>query len=137
MCDPDLTYGLLCRIVGIESAITLVQQFGQIREYLEHLLAPNDHKLLATFSTETSAYLLDLRKPIYMCVAARIIDLHSILSAMGKVKYDMNHVNLEVEHSDYINNINRVRMHFAPPNIERTNPYNANDIIHRVYKFSR
>lgn len=103
-----MVYGLLCRIVGIESAITLVQQFAQIRDYLEYLLAQNDHKVLTTFFTETSTYLLDLRKPIYMCVAARIIDLQSILAAMGKVKYDMNHVNVEVEHSEYIGNINRV-----------------------------
>lgn len=108
LCDPELAYGLLCRIVGIESAITLVQQFAQIRDYLEYLLAQNDHKVLTTFFTDTSAYLLDLRKPIYMCVAARVIDLQGVLAAMSKVKYDMNHVNIEVEHSEYINQIKKV-----------------------------
>lgn len=110
LCDSEMAYGLLCRIVGIESAITLVQQFGQIRDYLEHLLAQNDHKVLATFFVETSAYLLDLRKPIYMCVAMRVIDLPGTLAASSKVKYDMSHVNVEVEHSAYINHINRVRI---------------------------
>lgn len=117
LCDPELAYGLLCRIVGIESAITLVQQFAQIRDYLEYLLPPNEHSMLERFFVDTSAYLVDLRKPIYMCVAARVIDLQTILSAMSKVKYDMNHVNLEVEHSPYINHIKHVS---CPPN---ANPF--------------
>lgn len=107
LCDPDTAYGLLSRIVGIESGISLVRQFSQIREYLEHLLlASNSGNRLSAFFVETSSYLLQLRKPIYMCVAARIIDLDSVLSSMAKVKWDINHVN--VEHSAYVNNINRV-----------------------------
>lgn len=108
-CDlnnPDTVFGLLSRIVAVESAITLIQQFAQIREYLVHLLQPNDHKFLSTFFEETTTHLYGLRKPIYMCVAARIIDLDNILSSISKVKWDINHVN--VEHSTYVNNINRV-----------------------------
>lgn len=108
--DPDTSYGLLSRIVGVESAITLVQQFGQIRDYLEHLLLPNDSQFLATYFDETNANLLQLRKPIYMCVAARVNDLDGVLSSMSKVKWDINHVN--VEHSTYVNNINRVCVNF-------------------------
>lgn len=107
LSDPDALYGLTSRVVATESAITLVQQFGQIRGYLEHLLLPNDSKFLATFFHDTTSYLLELRKPIYVCVAARIIDLSSILASICKVKWDINHVN--VEHSAYINHINRVR----------------------------
>lgn len=106
MNNPDTVFGLLSRIVAVESAITLIQQFAQIREYLVHLLQPNDHKFLSTFFEETSMHLFGLRKPIYMCVAARIIDLDSVLSSISKVKWDINHVN--VEHSAYVNNINRV-----------------------------
>lgn len=98
----------MSRIVGVESAITLVQQFAQIQDYLNHLLLPNDHQFLATFFKETTTDLLDLRKPIYMCVAARVNDLDGILSLMSKVKWDINHVN--VEHSTYVNNINRVSL---------------------------
>lgn len=104
--DPDTSYGLLSRIVGAESAITLVQQFAQIRDYLEHLLLPNDSQFLSAFFDEMNVNLLELRKPIYMCVAARVNDLDGILSSMFKVKWDINHVN--VEHSTYVNNINRV-----------------------------
>lgn len=97
----------MSRIVGIESAITLVQQFNTIRDYLEHLLLPNANlSMLSTFFDEVNATLLDLRKPIYMCVAARVNDLDGILTSMSKIKWDINHVN--VEHSTYINNINRV-----------------------------
>lgn len=108
LSDPDMAYGLLSRTVGIESGISLVRQFGQIQEYLEHLLMPsNNHNLLSAFFDETSSYLLHLRKPIYMCVAARIMDLNSVLSSIAKVKWDnINHVN--VEQSTYVNNINRV-----------------------------
>lgn len=106
LSDPDTSYGLLSRIVGVESAITLVQQFGQIRDYLDHLLLPNDNKFLTTFFDETLINLQELRKPIYMCVAAKVNDLDGILASMAKVKWDINHVN--VEHSTYVNNINRV-----------------------------
>lgn len=107
LSDPDTAYGLLPRIVAIESGISLMRQFSQIREYLEHLLLPgNNHKFLSAFLDETSSYLLHLRKPVYICVAARIIDLSSVLYCIGKVKWDINHVN--VEHSTYVNNINRV-----------------------------
>lgn len=99
---------MLSRIVGIESAITLVQQFTQIRDYLEHLLLPNDSQFLSRFFDETTTNLLHLRKPIYMCVAARVNDLDCILASMSKVKFDVNHVN--VEHSTYVNNINRVSL---------------------------
>lgn len=109
MNDPDTSYGLLSRIVGVESAITLVQQFALIRDYLEHLLLPNDNRFLAMFLDEITANLQDLRKPVYMCVAARVNDLDGILSSMSKVKWDINHVN--VEHSTYVNNINRVSVH--------------------------
>lgn len=104
--DPDTSYGLLSRIVGVESAITLVQQFAQIRDYLDHLLLPNDNQFLTTFFDETTNNLHELRKPVYMCVAAKVNDLDGILSSMAKVKWDINHVN--VEHSTYVNNINRV-----------------------------
>lgn len=109
--NPDTSYGLLSRIVGIESAITLLQQFSQIRDYLQHLLLPNDHQFLIIFFNETTADLQDLRKPIYMCVAAKVNDLDGILSSMAKVKWDINHIN--VEHSTYINNINRVSNPFC------------------------
>lgn len=99
-------YGLMQRVVGVESAITIVQQFTQVRGYLDHLLLPNDRKPLSDFLNDTTGYITDLRKPIYMCVTARVFDLQNILNLMGKVKWDINHVN--VEHSSYVNVLNKV-----------------------------
>lgn len=118
LSDPDTSYGLLSRIVGVESAITLVQQFAQIRDYLDHLLLPNDNQFLTKFFDEINANLIALRKPVYMCVAARVNDLDGILTLMAKVKWDINDVN--VEHSTYVNNINRVSaLKVYKPNFER------------------
>lgn len=106
LCNPETMYGLVHRIVGVESAVTLVQQFSQLRGYLTHLLMPNNRDPLQHFLENTSAYIKDLRKPIFMCVTARVIDLQNILNQMGKVKWDVNHVN--VQHSPYVDTVNRV-----------------------------
>ncbi|KAJ6638777.1 Syndetin [Pseudolycoriella hygida] len=105
LCNTESSYGLLQRIVGVESCISLVQQFHQLRGYMEHLLPPNDRVALRDFLDTTIEYINDLRKPIFMCVTARVIDLQNVLNAMAKVKWDINHVN--VEHSAYVDNLNR------------------------------
>lgn len=106
LSSVETMYGLMQRVVGVESAITIVQQFTQLRGYLDHLLLPSDRKPLSDFLNETTAYITDLRKPIYMCVTSRVFDLQNILTLMGKVKWDINHVN--VEHSSYVNVLNKV-----------------------------
>lgn len=103
--NPDSLHGLMARVVGIEGAITIIQQFSQIRGYLEYLTSSYDQNLLEQFFDETQLYLQELRKPIYVCVATRVVDLPSILTAMSKVKWDINHVN--VEQSTYVSYINR------------------------------
>lgn len=103
-------YGLTQRIVGVESCISLVQQFQQLRGYLEHLLPAANRQPLHSYLTNTSEYIYGIRKPVFMCVTARSIDLQNILNAMAKVKWDINHVN--VEHSSYVDSINRVRIFF-------------------------
>lgn len=106
LCNTESSYGLVQRIVGVESCISLVQQFNQLRSYMEHLLPPNDRLALRDFLDTTTEYINDLRKPVFMCVTARAIDLQNVLTSMAKVKWDVNHVN--VEHSSYVDNLNRV-----------------------------
>lgn len=106
LCNPDLMYGLMQRIVGVESAITLVQQYAQLRAYLEHILLAAERKPLTDYLTSTSSYIKALRKPVFMCVTARTIDLQAVLALMGKAKWDVNSVN--VQHSSYVDTINRV-----------------------------
>lgn len=106
LCNTESSYGFVQRIVGVESSISLVQQFNQLRSYMEHLLPSNDRVALRDFLDITTEYITDLRKPIFMCVTARAIDLQNVLTSMAKVKWDVNHVN--VEHSSYVDNLNRV-----------------------------
>ena len=61
---------------------------------------------LDLFLVNTYQYINDLRKPIYMCVTGRIIDIQNILLLMSKIKWDINHVT--VQHSSYIDVVNRV-----------------------------
>lgn len=105
LSNADALHGLMARVVGVEGAITIVQQFAQIRGYLEYLISSNDQNPLEHFLYESQLYLPELRKPIYMCVTARVVDLPSVLTSMSKVKWDINHVN--VEHSIYVSYINR------------------------------
>uniref|UniRef100_A0A182N0S6 Syndetin C-terminal domain-containing protein n=1 Tax=Anopheles dirus TaxID=7168 RepID=A0A182N0S6_9DIPT len=127
LTDPDTLYGLQKRIVASESCVTLVAQFRQMEGYLGGLLggvaataaaatATDDgggwtQAALRDYLLRTAEYVPDVRKPICMCSTARIIDLQAVLNAMGKVKWDVNHVN--VQHSPYIDTINRGVQYFA------------------------
>ncbi|XP_055684876.1 syndetin [Lutzomyia longipalpis] len=108
--DGDEMYGLAKRIVGIESACCLVEQFEQLQNYMLHLLPPNERKPLEEYFSN-SAYVSDLRKPVYMCTTARLADMQSILLAMAKIKWDVNDVT--VHHSAYIDSITRAIQTFA------------------------
>ena len=109
LCNPETMYGLMQRIVGVESSISLIQQFNQLRGYLEHLLPNANREPLYHYLKETNQYICDIRKPVFMCVTARTLDLQNVLTSMNKVKWDINHVN--VEHSAYVDTINRVSSH--------------------------
>lgn len=106
LCNPENMYGLQQRIVGVESCISLVQQLQQLKGYLEHLLPIDNRGTLQSYLAETVSYIYDVRKPVFMCVTARMIDLPNVMTAMGKVKWDINDVN--VEHSLYVDTVNRV-----------------------------
>lgn len=111
MKNPESLHGLIARVVGVEGAITIVQQFAQIRGYLEYLTSSNNNNQLESFLENTQLYLQKLRRPIYVCVAARVVDLPNVLTSMSKVKWDINHVN--VEQSNYVNYINRCLQTFS------------------------
>ncbi|XP_052900355.1 syndetin [Anopheles moucheti] len=131
LTDPDTLYGLQKRIVASESCITLVAQFRQMESYLGGLLGgmmttvpPSSEEdgwtqaALREYLVRTTEYVPDVRKPIFMCSTARVIDLQAVLNAMAKVKWDVNHVN--VQHSPYIDTINRGIQYFAMKLEEQT-----------------
>ncbi|XP_058063762.1 syndetin [Anopheles bellator] len=121
--NPESLYGLNKRTVATESCITLIGQFRQMETYLCGLLGlsggdgsaqPADGwsaTCVRDYISRTSDYMYDLRKPIFMCSTARVIDLQGVLQAIAKVKWDVNHVN--VQHSAYIDIINRGVQYFA------------------------
>uniref|UniRef100_A0A182K9X2 Syndetin C-terminal domain-containing protein n=1 Tax=Anopheles christyi TaxID=43041 RepID=A0A182K9X2_9DIPT len=126
LADPDTLYGLQKRIVASESCVTLVAQFRQMEGYLGGLLGGATdcgedgwtQAALREYLTRTVDFVPDVRKPIFMCSTARVIDLQAVLNAMTKVKWDVNHVN--VQHSPYIDTINRGIQYFAMKLEEQT-----------------
>lgn len=83
-----------------------MEQFKQLQGYLNHLLSTRQSQEINNYLDVTSNYICNLRKPIYMCTTARMIDIHNILTDIGKVKWDINHV--MGDHSPYVNKITRV-----------------------------
>lgn len=114
LANADLMYGLQKRIVAAESCLSLINQFRLMEEYLSGLLSQQSSdatEQLRRYLVETAECVADVRKPIYMCVTARVVDIQNVLHAMGKVKWDINHVN--VQHSSYVDTINRGVQHYA------------------------
>jgi syndetin len=127
--DPEQLFGLTKRINAVESCQSLLQQFDQLHGYLKYLLKEmneqqaqqdsvdnnnendlhnaEDDDYLDNYAIECNQYVQDLRKPIYMCTTARVIDIPAVLTAMSKTKWDINHV--PVGQSSYIDTMHRVR----------------------------
>uniref|UniRef100_A0A336M7Z3 CSON013371 protein n=1 Tax=Culicoides sonorensis TaxID=179676 RepID=A0A336M7Z3_CULSO len=112
--DPEVLYGLETRANAVESCVCLLQQFGQLRGYLEHLMSAaenNERETLNEYFQNAEKYTIDLRKPVYMCSMARVVDLQAILISMSKVKWDINQISSV--HSSYIDSIHRSVQTFA------------------------
>lgn len=113
-CDlenSEVLYGLSLRVVAVEGCIDLIEQFKILQGYLEHLLTTtsstdDERQYLSDYCESTKKHVIDLRKPVYMCSIARVVDIQAVLLAMTKVKWDVQSVT--VEHSTYIDNIIRV-----------------------------
>lgn len=106
LADADQLFGLSKRIVGVESCICLVKQFESLGGYIDYLLINTNEKLFDEYFQTIDGYIRDLRRPIYISSTSRVFDLPNILMQMSKVKWEINHVT--VQHSSYIENINRV-----------------------------
>jgi syndetin len=119
--DPETLFGLTKRINAVESCQSLLSQFDQLFAYLKYLLSDqqaaegggnnNDEAggyddFLENYAIECNQYVQDLRKPVYMCTTARVIDISAVLTAMAKTKFDVN--NVPVGQSPYIDMIHRV-----------------------------
>ena len=109
LVEAEQMYGLSKRIIAVESCVCLVDQFEMMQGYIEHLIpttAVEEKAKLINFKVDMKKCVIDLRKPIYMCVTSRVLDVQTILVSMSKVKWDRS--DITVEHSSYVNVINRV-----------------------------
>lgn len=122
MIEPDLKdseqfFGLAKRINAVESCNSIIQQFTFLHGYLNHLIeatktgteeVASERQSLKSYIEQTTVCVRDMRKPIFTCVTSRAIDIQATIVAMNKVKWDVSHV--MVQHSSYIDVINRVRL---------------------------
>lgn len=97
---PELLHGLSERVAAVESLIFLARQYEFLQGYLEYLLPPNNKIILQQFFQQTITASTDLRRPIYMCVAARAFDLRQNLIAMSKINWEVKDV--MSQHNSYI-----------------------------------
>lgn len=113
--DPDQFYALSKRINAVESCNSIIQQFSFIHGYLDHLIestrasteeVENEHQSLKFYIEEMTKCVEDVRKPIYIAVTSRAIDIHATITSINKVKWDIGHV--MVEHNSYVDVLNRV-----------------------------
>lgn len=123
MIDVDLSnademFGCQKRIVAIESAICLLDQFEILRGYLSSLIPTPDRAPLNEYLSAVRSYAIDLRKPIYICAASRFVDIPVVLLGLSKVKWDVNHVTVQC--SQYVDIVNRVSEVCTPFFLEKS-----------------
>ncbi|KAL0277277.1 UNVERIFIED_CONTAM: hypothetical protein PYX00_004621 [Menopon gallinae] len=111
LTERENLYGLSQRIVAIESLVFLGSQFEYIQPYITHLVPEQKKHLIQHFYLQTVACLPDLRRPAYMCVSGRVIDMQQILKEMSKVNFEVKEV--MSQHSPYVDRIVRDLQIFA------------------------
>jgi len=110
--DSEQFFALSKRINAVESCNLIIEQFTFIHGYLEHLIestkeeVENSHQSLKIYINEMTKCVEDVRKPIYIAVTSRAIDIHATIMSINKVKWDIGHV--MVEHNAYVDVLNRV-----------------------------
>ncbi|KAK6634867.1 hypothetical protein RUM44_000114 [Polyplax serrata] len=107
----ETLFGLTERIVAVESLAFLGSQFEYIQPYVMHLVPDEKKHLLQHFYLQTVDCVSGVRRPAYMCVSGRIIDMQHVLKEMSKVNFEVKEV--MSQHSPYIDKIVRDLQIFA------------------------
>ncbi|KAK9746215.1 Protein of unknown function C-terminus (DUF2451) [Popillia japonica] len=102
---PEQLHGLAERTVAVESVVFLSKQYEFLQEYMEYLVPPQNKIILQQFFNQTISSATDLRRPIYMTVAAQAFDLRQILMSMSKINWEVKEV--MSQHNSYIDIILR------------------------------
>lgn len=93
-------YGLAERVAAAESLVFLAEQFELLHPHLELLIPSTKRAFLQQFCSQTVSQASELRRPVYMAVAARTIDYEQIVVLMSAVKWDVNEI--MSQHSSYV-----------------------------------
>ncbi|XP_054713927.1 syndetin-like [Uloborus diversus] len=93
-------YGLAERVAAAESLVFLAEQFELLHPHLEILIPPTKRAFLQQFCSQTVSQAAELRRPVYMAVAAKTIDYEQVVFLMGSVKWDINEI--MSQHSSYV-----------------------------------
>ncbi|GFT12422.1 hypothetical protein NPIL_469741 [Nephila pilipes] len=93
-------YGLAERVAAAESLVFLAEQFELLHPHLELLIPSTKRAFLQQFCSQTVSQASELRRPVYMAVAARTIDYEQIVILMNPVKWDVNEI--MSQHSSYV-----------------------------------
>lgn len=103
--NPESLHGLAERIAAVESLIFLSKQLDMLRPYLENLILPHQKIILQTFFEQTVNSSVDVRVPVYMCVASHVFDIRTTLISMSQVNWMVK--NVMSQHSSYVDQIIR------------------------------
>uniref|UniRef100_A0A2R5LDX3 Coiled-coil domain-containing protein n=1 Tax=Ornithodoros turicata TaxID=34597 RepID=A0A2R5LDX3_9ACAR len=109
LIDPADLHGLAERVVAAESLAFLSQQFESLAPHLDALIPQAKQPYLKTY-TQNVALSVDLRRPIYMTVAAKSINYDQVLGFMERVHWDIH--DIPSQHSSYVDLLVRELQNF-------------------------
>lgn len=111
LSGPERLHGLAERVMGAESLVFLGEQFELLQRYLDALIPAAKKTFLHQYYTQTVSMANELRRPIYITVAANAIDYEQVLSLMCSVKWDIGE--LMSQHSSYVDKLLREMQVFS------------------------
>lgn len=109
LMDPVHLHGLSECVVAAESLVFLSDQFELLAPHLEALIPQAKQPYLKSY-TQSVALSADLRRPIYMTVAAKSINYDQVLSLMERVHWDIH--DIPSQHSSYVDFLVRELQNF-------------------------
>lgn len=93
-------YGLAERVAAAESLVFLAEQFQLLQSHLEALIPVSKRAFLQQFCSQTISQASELRRPVYMAVAAKTVDYEQVVALMAGVRWDVNEI--MSQHSSYV-----------------------------------
>ncbi|KAK5980330.1 hypothetical protein GCK32_010245, partial [Trichostrongylus colubriformis] len=99
----DQLYGIVERIVAVESVEFVARQLDLVRPVMESLLPPASEDTLSSlegFYSKVLSVVPETRSLVYDCVASRALKYSVLIDAVSNTKWDVNE--LQSRHSNYV-----------------------------------